>query len=433
VYTTHLGDFSVTSVNGEGTGVVVAGVAVDGEGSAYITGYVNKVGLLPIVNALQPAYGGMGDAFVGKLKPDGSEFVYLTYLGGGRKDIGWKIAVDPEGNAYVTGDTCSIDFPTVNAAQASLSGANGCDAFVAKLDSTGSALVYSTHLGGAVAIGLIYALPGNLFPKALTTDTAGGSFPRAIATDTTGNIYLGGIASSCDYGSYLCSDAIITKLNNSGAIVYSTTLGGSGFDWATGIAADAAGNAYVTGITGSCDFPTVNAFQPSSGDYGGRCGDDAFVAKVDSEGRLVYATYLGGNGADHGSAITVDKQGNAYVSGSVGSLDFPTKNSLQEPANNAGFVTKLDASGSALLFSTYFGDAWEERNIEAYGIGADAAGNIYVAGAVIGGSASGAFVLKIDSTIFHEEHKKRAIRRSPAARPELPAAIRTRSMTHRFL
>jgi len=186
------------------------------------------------------------------------------------------------------------------------------------------------------------------------------------------------------------------RLDNSGAIVYSTTLGGTGFDSATGIAADA-GNAYVTGVTASCDFPTINAFQPSSGDSGDSCGEDAFVARVDPEGRLVYATYLGGNGADHGSAITVDAQGNAYIAGSAGSLDFPTKNSLQEPAGNTGFVTKLDATGSTLLFSTYFGESREERNIEAYGIGLDAAGNIYVAGAVNGGFASGAFVLKIDS------------------------------------
>jgi hypothetical protein len=384
----------------------MGGVAVDAAGSVYITGYAGQSGL-STVNAAQPFYGGMGDAFVAKLKPDGSGFSYFTYLGGSGRDGGRRIAVDSSGNAYVTGYTCSINFPTVNTAQASYGGKGnfGCDAFAAKLDPTGAALVYSTYLGGSR-----------------------DEYGLAIAADSSGNAYIAGSTTSidfptvnaiqaelgrCSYTNYACRDAFVVKLNASGLMLYSTYLGGTRHEQANGIAADAAGNAYITGITGSTDFPTAQAFQPSSGDRadcGGNCGD-AFAAKLNPSGRLSYSTYLGGSGIDSGSAIAVDAGGNAYVTGAAGAADFPATDSRQAPARDIAFVAKLNAAGSALQFLTYFRTEGDSRTVivnpaiaspyeeatSGDAIGLDAAGRIHVAGATGGWGYSDAFVVRFDS------------------------------------
>jgi hypothetical protein len=388
LYTTHIEqDLKIG-------GIIVSGVAVDESGSIYITGYAERSGL-PTVNALQPVYGGMGDAFVAKLKPDRSGFVYLTYLGGSGFDGGRRIAVDSSGNAYVTGSTCSADFPTVNSAQPSFGSksGSGCDTFAAKLDPTGGALVYSTYLGGSR-----------------------DEFGLAIAVDSSGNAYVAGSTASTDFPTAnplqaelgrcgdtnsACRDAFVTKLNASGGIVYSTYLGGTGPDQANGIAADAAGNAYITGSTASTDFPTLQAFQSKSGDRpdcGGNCGD-AFVVKVDPSGKLVYSTYVGGAGIDSASAIAADADGNAYITGSADSINFPTTSSVPAPARFAGFVAKLNTAGSALLFSTYVGpDTDEELSTGGNAIALDAAGKLYVAGATLNSIYSDAFVVRLDSS-----------------------------------
>jgi len=194
----------------------------------------------------------------------------------------------------------------------------------------------------------------------------------------------------------LCLDAFVTKLDASGAIVYSTFLGGSNWEQAEGIAADPAGNAYVTGTTGSCDFPTANALQPSPGVH---CGSwaDVFVVKVDPQGQLIYSTYLGGEGADNGGgAITADADGNVYVTGGTYTTDLPMVNPIQEPALGTAFIAKLDATGSKLLFSTYYGVYMEERQTQGVAIALDAAGNLYVSAERVGGAVSAEFVLKID-------------------------------------
>ena len=388
VYTTHLEqDFKMD-------GTVVSGVAVDELGNIYITGYAEKSGL-PTVNALQPVYGGTGDAFVAKLKPDRSGFLYLTYLGGSQFDGGRRIAVDSSGNAYVTGSTCSDDFPIVNGAQPSFGSkdASGCDAFAAKLDPTGAALIYSTYVGGSR-----------------------DEYGLAIAVDSSGSAYIAGSTTSIDFPtanplqaelgrcsdtSFACRDAFVTKLNASGGLVYSTYLGGNGPDQANGIAADAAGNAYITGSTASTDFPTLQAFQSKSGDRadcGGNCGD-AFAAKVDPSGKLVYSTYLGGSGIDGASAIASDADGNAYVTGGADSTDFPNTSSAPAPARFAAFVAKLNAGGSGLLFSTYIGpNTDEERSTGGDAIALDGAGKLYVAGATLSWIFSDAFVVRLDSS-----------------------------------
>ena len=178
VYTVQLGDLTYTNPLLPPTGIQVSGVAVDKEGSVYITGFVNQAGL-HTVNAAQPFPRGQGDAFVAKLWPDGSGPVYFTYLGGSGRDQGRKIAVDADGNAYVTGSTCSTDFPTVNAAQPSFSGGDfvfACEGFVTKLDPTGSRLVYSTYLGGSK-----------------------NEYRLAIACDDAGNAYVTGVTASPDF------------------------------------------------------------------------------------------------------------------------------------------------------------------------------------------------------------------------------------------
>jgi len=236
-------------------------IAVDSAGNAYVTGYTQSDNF-PTVNPFQAnyhGYGATGDAFVAKLNAAGSALVYSTYLGGNNLDVGYGIAVDSSGNAYVTGETGSTDFPTLNPIQAINHGLYG-NAFVAKLNASGSALVYATYLGGSYS-----------------------DIAYSIAVDSSENAYVTGQAASPDFptanplratkSGY--SDAFVAKLNAAGsALVYSTYLGG-GSDNGYAIAVDPSGNAYVTGFTASADFPTVNPLQATSTGNG-----DAFVARI---------------------------------------------------------------------------------------------------------------------------------------------------------
>jgi Beta-propeller repeat len=293
---------------------------------------------------------------------------YSTYLGGSGGESGQGIAVDSAGNAYVTGGTESTDFPTVNPLQPTLDGYG--DAFVIKLNATGSALVYSTYLGGS-----------------------SGESGQGIAVDSAGNAYVSGVTESTDFpttpGAFQTTcgggcavgsqHAFVTKLNVAGsALVYSTYLGGTGFEGASSIALDASGNAYVTGGTSSNDFPiTPGAFQTECG--GGSCYD-GFVTKLNASGSaLLYSTYLGGSGNDYGHGIAVDSAGNAYVTGATQSTDFPTMSPLQASLDGGGsaFVTKINPTGSALVYSTYLGGSGAANGS---GIAVDSAGNAYVTG-----------------------------------------------------
>jgi hypothetical protein len=364
-YSTYFGGPTHFGNNAENIGL---GIAVDGAGNTYVTGYTTATDL-PTLNPIQGTSGGgapylFGDAFVMKLNASGNALVYSTYLGGSGDDSGQGIAVDAAGNAYVTGYTTSTDFPTANALQAANGG--GRDGFVAKLNAAGTALVYSTYLGGS-----------------------GDEFGRGIVVDAAGNAYVTGDTSSTDFptanplqagnggGS---TDAFVAKLNGAGtALVYSTYLGGSGDDSGQGIAVDAAGNTYVTGYTTSTDFPTANSLQPANAG-----GYDAFVAKLNAAGTtLVYSTYLGGSHSDFGTGIALDAAGNAYVTGYTASVDFPTVNPFQAttgstyPFDVDAFVTKINASGQALVYSTYLGGNGLD---EARAIAVDGAGNAYVTG-----------------------------------------------------
>jgi len=301
---------------------------------------------------------GEWDVFVTKLSSTGSSLVYSTFLGGSSLDAGEGIEVDSSGNAYITGITKSTDFPTQNAFQADFQGE--WDAFVTKLSSTGSSLVYSTYLGG------------NSYDPG-----------RGIAVDSSGNAYVTGGTGSTDFpiqhpyqtdqGEW---DAFVTKLSSTGSsLVYSTYLGGGDNDEGRDIAIDSSGNAYVIGGTESTDFPTKDPFQANfQGSY------DAFVTKLSSTGSsLVYSTYLGGGGPDDGLEIAVDSSGDAYVTGRTHSTDFPTQNAFQADYQGLrdAFVTKLSSTGSSLVYSTYLGGGEHDIGLE---IAVDSSGNAYVIG-----------------------------------------------------
>ena len=368
------GDISVTKLNPAGSAILystylggsesegAAGIALDANGNVYLAGHTESTDF-PTVNPIQAMKGPI-DAFIAKLNSTGSALVYSTYLGGSSYDIGYGIAVDSSGNAYVTGYTMSTDFPTANAIQASPSGST--DGFVTKINAAGSALVYSTYLGGNYTdqgFAIAVDAAGNAY---VTGDTTSTNFPTANALQA---------ANAGDYS------AFVTKINAAGtAFVFSTYLGGSDRDSGRGIAVDSASNAYVTGLTYSTDFPIANALQPKLGTS--RAGSDAFVTKISSTGSaLVYSTYLGGSGDEFGVDIAVDSAGNAYVAGSTSSTDFPTANPFQATNASASldeaFVTKINPAGSALVYSSYFGSAGRD-NIGAIALGSS--GNLFITG-----------------------------------------------------
>jgi hypothetical protein len=298
---------------------------------------------------------------------------YSTYVGGTGGDVGFGIAVDSTTNdAYITGQTNSTNFPTASAEQSS-SGGNG-DAFVTAINSTGSALIYSTYLGGSgsdAAYGIAVAA-GDAF---VTGSTTSSNFPVAPTVTPPSTSPA---AFETPYGGD--GDAFITQLNSKGdKLVYSSYLGGKGADVGQAIAVDSTGNAYVTGSTQSSDFPLVSPFQ---GTYGGN--GDAFVAKVNFAGtQLVYSTFLGGGDADVGQGIAVNSSGNAYVTGYTFSTNFPITQGAYQTSNKGvptsanAFVAELNPAGSALAFSTYLGGSSDDR---AYGIALDTSGGVYVTG-----------------------------------------------------
>jgi len=362
IYSTYLGG------SGHDTGNAIA---VDLSGDAYVTGTTNSTDF-PTVNALQSMYhvGAEHNAFIAKINPSGSALIYSTYLGGSAGDTGNGIAVDSAGNAYVTGETASTNFPTVNALQPSNSGE---DAFVAELNPSGSALIYSTYLGGN----------GENSGNAIAVDSAGNAYVSGSTIDSTNFPTVNPLQPSNNYG----DNTFVAKLNPGGsALIYSTYLGGDGYNFGNGIAADSAGNAYVTGTTNASNFPTVNALQSS---HGGAQGTfNAFIAKINANGSaLVYSTYLGGNAGDgggpsgtEGQGIAVDSSGNAYVTGETSSTDFPTVNAIQSSCCGVfeydAFIAKINASGSALVYSTYLGGGFDGGN----GIAVDSSGDAYVTG-----------------------------------------------------
>ena len=365
------GDVFVTKINAAGTARIYStflgstgvdegkGIAVDSVGEVYVTGSAGFSDF-PLKNAIQSTWGGSGDAFLTKLDSTGSNIVYSTYLGGNATDYGTAIALDATGSAYMTGVTFSTNFPTVAAFQAA-KGAQQ-DAFVAKINPSGSAWLYVTYLGGNSvdeAYGIAVDAAGNAY---LTGQTQSTNFPVQSPFQST------------DHGG---AEGFVTKINPAGsALVYSTYLGGSGNDNGTAIAVDASGSAFVTGITASEDFPLANAIDITLGSH---AVDDVFIARLNPAGSaLVYSTFVGGASEDDAYAIAIDKADNAYVTGRTNSSDYPLVNPIQATRTAFDmFVTEINPSGSALLFSTFVGGS---GNDAGRGIAIDSLGNIHIAG-----------------------------------------------------
>ena len=349
-----------TYMGGSGLGAVT-GVALDSAGNLYAAGWTEALNF-PILLAEQAANAGGVDAFVVKVSPSGAGLIYATYIGGRGDDRAAAIAVNSSGEAYLTGATSSSNFPIAAAARPTLGGSKS--AFVLKLNAVGNTLLFSTYLGGS------------------TYDQG-----TAIAVDATGHAYIAGDTQSSDFpviGAFQSVigggfDAFVTKLNSNGTYAYSTFLGGVANEHAGGIAVDSSGAAYIAGGTYSTNFPLVAAIQPTN--HGGQ---DGFVAKLSVNGAsLVYSTYLGGSGAatpEEANGIAVDAAGNAYVAGVANSADFPvTVGAFQMSFKGVSdaFVTKINAAGTAWVYSTYLGGTdldW------ASAIGIDSAGNAYAAG-----------------------------------------------------
>ncbi|MBI1733651.1 MAG: SBBP repeat-containing protein [Candidatus Rokubacteria bacterium] len=284
---------------------------------------------------------------------------YSTFLGGSGDDEAFGIAVDALGNAYVTGSTVSANFPVLDPLQIAIAG--GADAFVTKLDASGSSVVYSTFLGGS-----------------------SDDFGRGIAMDAAGNVYVAGGTASANFPTLSAfrtlrsgaTDAFVAKLDPSGrTLVYSTFLGGTVDDEAFAIAVDALGRAYVTGRTTSADFPLVTPFRATKG------GDaDAFVTRLAATGAtLSYSTFFGGEAEDVGTGIAVDAGNNAYVVGSTRSIALPIRGGVQA-ANGGGidaFLVKLGTAGSTMTYGTFLGGALDDEGL-AIALGPDA--SAYVSG-----------------------------------------------------
>ncbi len=293
-----------------------------------------------------------------KLNTAGNALVYATYLGGTLSDDGRSVAVDAARNAYVAGSTHSANYPTANAIQAANAGSP--DAFLTKVNAPGSALVYSTYIGGS-----------------------GGDFGYGVAVDGSGAAYVAGVTQSANFPVANAiqaalagtEDAFVLKVNAAGtAFVYSTYLGGSTADGARGLALDGTGSAYVAGYTSSADFPTANAVQGASAGV-----QDAFVTKINPAGSaLVYSTYLGGSASEVANGIATDSAGQAHVSGGTNSTNFPTAAPVQAFGGAEDvFVTKLNAAGTGLVYSTYLGGSLTERG---HAVAVGSAGDAYLAG-----------------------------------------------------
>lgn len=422
IYSTYLGG----TASGQ---IEFYDIAADSDGNIYVTGNTGSDDY-PLVNPLQDTnLGGTFEAVVSKIDPTGSFLVYSTYIGGESNDIGWGIAVGDDGSVYVggrsssddfpitggafqeecsvacpfalkltpegdslvystfigrgltavamaldslgqvylTGSTTISNFPTVNAAQGQRGG--GFDAFVAKLNASGSALIYSTYLGG--------------------TNDENLSGEPDIWVDANQNAYVTGTTNSTDYpvknavqGTFGGErDAFVAKYGPTGTQIYSTYLGGDIFEQGRGITADAAGNAYVTGMANSDNFPTVNPLQESYG--GGLQGNsgfgDAFVSKIGPNGNdLLYSTFFGGEIGDRGNTISLDQDGDIYIVGSAGSSVFPLLDSISNADGISAFVAQISADGASLLYSSVMGSGAAANAVLNIGTSAFIAGRASV-------------------------------------------------------
>ena len=377
-------DAFVAKVNAAGTALVYAGyiggsgddfgtaIAVDGDGNAYVTGYTNSTeASFPVQRGPDLTFnGGANDAFVAKVNAAGTKLDYCGYIGGSGDDIGTAIAVDNAGHAYVTGRTNSTEasFPVLGGPDLTFNGGAN-DAFVAKVNRPGTALLYAGYIGGIgddQGTGIAVDGSGHAYVTGFTTSNQ-ASFPVTVGPDLTFN-----------GGTY---DAFVAKVNSAGTgLVYAGYIGGAGIDMGLAIAVDRAGNAYVTGSTTSTEATFPVRIGP---DLTFRGVTDAFVAKVNHAGTaLAYAGFIGGGGQDVGTGIAVDNSGNAYVTGYTASTEasFPITAGPDIDYNGGvsdAFVAKVNHAGTALVYAGYIGGSGQDVGT---GIAVDSVGNAYVAG-----------------------------------------------------
>ena len=340
------------------------GNAIDVTGNVFITGRTCSSDYPTTPDANDTEYNDRYDVFITKLNPIGSELVYSTFIGGSQNDYGQAIAIDSNGNAFVTGYTPSDNFPITPGAY-DPSPDIGLDVFVLKLNESGSKLLYSTYIGGRshdYSHDIVIDENGNAY---VTGRTSSNNFPTINAYDPIHNQY---------------DDCFIFKLNQTGSgLIYSTYLGGLSWDYSYAIDIDLNGSAYVTGYTRSSDFPTTKGVY--SENHNGGTYDDVFVTKFNSTGTgLNYSTFIGGSYIDRGYGISVDNIGCAYITGFTSSSDFPTTDKAFDRSHGGledVFISKLNYNGSSLLFSTYIGNNSSERGND---IVVDSVGNVIVTG-----------------------------------------------------
>lgn len=352
-----LNNLAFSSFLGGGGNDIGNDIKADAAGNTYVVGTTESDIFPTTSGAFDTTHNGSKDIFVSKMAADGGSLVYSTYIGGNDTDEGNALAIDTAGSVFLTGLSRSPNYPTTAGAYDTTWSSGQFDVIVTKLNASGNQLLYSTYVG----------------------DT-NYEFGSDIAIDLTGNAYITGYTNTPfpttagaydtipNGGTY---DGFVTKLNPSGtALAFSTLLGGQASEFSYGIAIDNAGNAVVTGLTqsgpdggGNGAFPTTaGAFDTT---FGG--STDAYVTKINSLGSgLVFSTFLGGTGNESGNAVSLDQIGNIYVAGDTGSLDFPiTSNAYDQTYGGSSnldiFVSKIDATGNSLLYSTYLGDAGTER------------------------------------------------------------------------
>ncbi|MCX7743002.1 MAG: SBBP repeat-containing protein [Flavobacteriales bacterium] len=370
-------DIFVTKVNPTGTNLIYStfigtntgddeaiSIDIDASSNAYITGFTSSSGYPITSGVFQNTFGGgTNDVIVTKLNATGTALLYSTYVGGTSNDQAYSIKVDASGNAYITGSTSSTNYDvTPGVIQSSNQGV--WDVFVTKINSNGSNLVFSTYLGGS------------------DNDEAYG-----INVDATENVYIVGRSSSGNFdittGAFQTTlqggwDVFVTKLNSTGtALLFSTYIGGSSNDEGYTIAVDNSGDVYVAGMTNSTNYDiTSGVFQNSNGgNY------DAFVTKLNSNGTsLIYSTYIGGANWDDVRSLAIDSFGNAYITGQTASNDYDITSGAYQTTYEGGWdvlVTKLNPTGSSLIYSTYIGGTNDDM---VRGIALDGSNNVYVTG-----------------------------------------------------
>ena len=409
-------------------------IAVDAQGYAYVAGETESAtGLATTPGGVQPNLAGGTDAFVAKLSPTGT-LLYATYLGGTGDDSAWSIAVGGSGAIYVSGRTASTDFPTVSPLQPANAG--GADAFVAKLAPDGASLVYSTYYGGsgdetaeAVALGpaekaVVHGITSSsdlavpnaqvpffrgardafvaqLAPDGQSLEWAtyfGGTGSEnpdqtgvGLAVTAQNEVVICGTTESADIPiAYALQptfaggtrDGYVAKFTPAGAIVFSTYIGRGGGDTLRALTVDETGAIYLGGASRSFDFPLVNPIQRTKSVH-----YDAVILKLDPTAhRILFSTYLGGDGTDAVRSIAVDAHHNVYVHGQTLSSDFPEIAPL--PGQHAGaiddFVAKLGPSGSTLLYASRIGGSSDETPFpDDLGIAVDPNGQVVLAGSTV--------------------------------------------------